>query len=159
LAEVQLVREWRNAPDVLPMLRTGYKTEEEQAAFYRRHIAPSRWTRLRAWALGREKHRYYAINWKEHYDAKRGLGVSWFVGMGGLTYLNRTAGEAEISLIIGPMYRGSGIGAAAVDALLVEANLLGLTSVRGVCLDTGNLGFWTQQIRRIPARMEWRWTL
>lgn len=133
---------WRNAPDVLPMLRTGYKTEAEQAAFYRDVVSNPR-----------SNHWYYAL---EH-DAQ-------FVGMGGLTYLGRTKGEAEISLILGPEFRGKGLGHASVEALLTEARRLGISAVVGECLPTGNIGFWVREILASPRAvyMEplcWRWTL
>lgn len=145
LAECQLVREWRNDPVVLPMLRTGYKTEEQQAAFYRDVVRNAA-----------SDHRYFGL-WHNELV---------FVGMGGLTYLSRTPGEAEISLIIDPLARGRGIGASAVDALLAEAWRMGLRSVVGECYPQGNQPFWGAQTRRIPVRSHgigmggvysWRW--
>jgi RimJ/RimL family protein N-acetyltransferase len=120
--ECQQVREWRNAPDVLPMLRTGAKTADEQAAFYRDVVCQPR-----------ADHRYYAL------DA-----CDRFVGMGGLTYFSRVPGEAEISLVIGPMYRRAGLGRAAVLALLHTAfTSLGLYSVVGECYrQSPALWFW-----------------
>lgn len=137
LAECQLVREWRNDPAVLPMLRTGYKTEAEQEAFYRDVIC-------NAWA----DHWYFAIDlWGDFY------------AFGGLTHLSRVAGQAEISLIVDPEQRGCGLGKYAVEGLLAEARKRGLTSVIGECYATGNLPFWARQIVRRPARMTWEWTL
>ncbi len=140
LAECQLVREWRNDPLVLPMLRTGYKTEEEQAAFYRDVICHPGES---------QHHRYYAL--------ELDVEPSVMIGMGGLTYVHDA--QAEISLILAPTIRGSGCGSAAVDALLAEAKRLGLYHVFGQCLAAGNLGFWGKQIMRRPALMEWTWTL
>ena len=121
------------------MLRTGFKTPEQQEQFYRDTICrPYNW------------HQYYAVE-----------SDGAFVGMGGLTYIDwlEADGEAEISLILGPESRGCGIGAAAVDALIEEAKRLGLNYLVGECYAEGNIGFWTQQIRRIPAFVEWRWSL
>lgn len=112
LEECQLVREWRNDPKVLPMLRTGYKTEEEQVRFYLDVICGPE-----------SEHRYYAIE-DEHL----------FVGMGGLTYLGRVPGEGEISLIVGPMFRSKGIGEQAVRGLVDEGfSALSLSRVIGQC--------------------------
>lgn len=146
LAECQLVREWRNDPAVLPMLRTGYKTEEEQAQFYRSVICNPE-----------ADHWYYAVE---------AGGV--FVGMGGLTYVSRTPGEAEISLLLGRSFRGKRVGDYAVDALLEEASERGLTSVVGECYVSGHLTFWARQMARsdYPSQrwidgdsLKWRWTL
>lgn len=119
------------------MLRTGYKSEAEQAQFYRAVICNPN-----------ADHRYYAIE-------SDGL----FVGMGGLTYLSRTPGEAEISLILGPSDRGTGLGSAAVDALVEEAQALGLGAVIGECYASGNIRFWTTQITKRPARIRWEWAI
>lgn len=144
LAECQLVREWRNDPAVLPMLRTGYKTEKQQERFYYRVIAPA-WWRLGRWF---PRHKYYALE----RDGR-------FVGMGGLTHIDDVFGAAEISLIVRPEVRGFGLGALAVEALLAEATRLGMVCVSGECYSTGNIGFWTAQIRRRPATLKWEWTL
>jgi RimJ/RimL family protein N-acetyltransferase len=128
-AECQQVREWRNDPSVFPMLRTGYKTVEQQAEFYRTVIdEPS------------SPHRYYAV------DAN---GV--FVGMGGLTYLDKVPGVGEISLLLAPEARLSGLGTAAVRALLLKAfNGLELRSVVGECYQRSPaLGFWQKLLQRM----------
>lgn len=135
LAECELVRRWRNDPAVLPGLRTGYKTAADQAAFYRSVICDPQ-----------ADHRYYAL---VHADT--------FIGLGGLTYLSRVQGEAEISMILDPSQRGKGLGSAAVDALLDEAWRLGLTSVIGECYAQGNVGFWSKQLARRPGRLTWQW--
>jgi hypothetical protein len=120
LTECQLVREWRNDPAVLPTLRTGYKTEAEQATFYREIVCDPQ-----------SDHRYYALEHDGH-----------FVGLGGMTYLSRVPGEAEISLILGPTFRSVGLGIHAVGALLREAERLGLRWVIGECLPSGPRLFW-----------------
>ncbi len=162
LDECQQVRIWRNAPDVFPMLRTGYKTEEQQAAFYRDVVCNPN-----------SNHRYYALeavrlgyaNWNGEFEPTR---TPTFIGIGGLTYLDRVPGEAEISLVLGPDFRRSGLGTAAVDALLVEAfGRLGLSAVTGECYAANPAkGFWRTVVpRRPPVRasidpdgaMTWRW--
>lgn len=142
LEECQRVREWRNATDVLPMLRTGYKTADEQAAFYRDVICNPA-----------SNHRYYAIvaplcTCGQLAADCRCTGV--FLGLGGLTYLDRTPGEGEISLIIGPEFRGRGYGTAAVDALLAKAfGPLQLRSVMGECyFRSPAILFWESLIAR-----------
>ena len=134
LDECQQVREWRNAPDVLPMLRTGVKTEDEQATFFRDVVSNPA-----------SDHRYYAIE----ADGE-------FVGMGGLTYLSRVPGEAEISLILGPAARGRGIGNEAVLALVIEARRIGLTRIVGECYRRSPaLGFWKKFITLIASDYQW----
>lgn len=141
LNECQLVREWRNAPDVLPMLRTKEPlTEEQQAEFYRNVVCNPH-----------SNHRYYAID-------RNGQ----FIGMGGLTYLQRE--EGEISLIIGPQFRRGGLGALAVRALRTEAARIGLRWIAGECYDENPArAFWVKQvvtcdgrIRYEPGRMFFR---
>lgn len=160
LAECQLVREWRNDPAVLPMLRTGYKTEDAQAAFYRTIIAPPWYIRALRWLrLMPTPHRYYAV-----------LADGQFVGLGGLTHLQRGYREAEISLIIGPAFRGRRYGADAVGALWMEAKRLGLRAITGECYDANPAKqFWSRLVLLWPDRTEfhyddmnslhWRWEL
>jgi len=150
LAECQQVRAWRNDPDVLPMLRTGYKTEAEQETFYWTHCYWPWWRRL----MQSPEHRYYAVTVE---DA--------CVGITGLTYLSRVIGEAEISLVLGPMYRRVGIGPQAIDLLLAEAWHLGLDAVIGECYPFGNVTFWRREATKRGAAFTrkddgswiWRW--
>lgn len=166
--ECELLRLWRNQPDVLPMLRTGYKTSEEQYAWYINVIC------------NRDAdHKYYAIavTVPGQFD-----GFDPFIGVGGLTYLSRRPGEAEISLIMSPLWRNRGYGGSAVRALINEAWNIGLTSVVGECYQTGAIEFWYRQlvqpncdtkvVKHIhevsnlddeykvyrPGSMLWRWT-
>jgi RimJ/RimL family protein N-acetyltransferase len=142
--ECELVRQWRNAPDVLPMLRTKVPlTVEQQQAFYRDVIANPD-----------SNHRYYAL-----------VHESLFIGMGGLTYLDRVPGEAEISLILGPEFRRAGLGRAAVLALRAEALRVGLAWIIGECYETNPArDFWVKvtsrldgSIRYLPGRFFFRW--
>jgi RimJ/RimL family protein N-acetyltransferase len=154
LAECQLVREWRNDPAVLPMLRTGYKTEAEQAAFYRDVVCNPE-----------SEHRYYAIV-ATYVDEDTLELRDLFVGLGGLTYLGRVQGEAEISLIIDPAKRGLRLGHMSVVALLRHAfSELGLSAVSGECYPAGNRRFWGRMLDYIKPEtrvdddsgMKWRW--
>ena len=170
--ECEQIRVWRNDPSVRPMLRTKDPiTAEQQALFYRDVVCNP--TSI---------HKYYGLhtgevieNQKERNAAAIAAhvyhGMYWvdaFIGVTGLTYLNRQDGEAEISLVLGPQYRGKGYGTQAVDAVLAEAKRLGLRSVIGECYATGNLGFWRKQICRVPAHwfstdtagtLKWGWRL
>lgn len=148
--ECQLVRDWRNAPDVLPMLRTGAKTEAEQDAFYEDVVCNPE-----------APHRYYAIAGP--------IGFAFF-GLGGLTHLDRTSGEGEISLILAPLWRGEGLGELAIDALLAQAfDKLDLMAVVGECYaQSPAWAFWQRQLARRDCGVSawvndagslwWRWT-
>ena len=150
LHEAQQIRQWRNDPSVFPILRTGYKSEADQEAFYWEHIYWPWWKRL----LKTPEHLYYAVQIGEH-----------CVGVTGLTYLTKVPGEAEISLVLGPQYRKVGIGPKAVDLILLEAWRLGLHAVIGECYAFGNVGFWRRQAERykVPFTRNkqgswvWRW--
>ena len=133
LEQCELVRTWRNLPDVLPMLRTREPlTAEQQATFYRDIVCDPSPT---------PRHRYYALS---HEDQ--------FVGMGGLTYLDRVEGEGEISLILGPDFRQGGLGTLAVDALRTEGGRLGLQWIVGTCYDANpGRAFWVKTILRCEA--------
>lgn len=146
LDQCELVRQWRNDPLVLPMLRTREPlTVEQQEAFYRDVICNPA-----------SNHRYYALvetAFKALPIGRTGLeivGRDVFVGMGGLTYLDRVPGEGEISLILGPEFRRGGLGTQAVSDLRAEAARLGLTWVVGECYYSNPARlFWLKQaIRR-----------
>lgn len=145
LEQCELVRQWRNEPDVLPMLRTPEPlTAEQQAAFYRDVVCNPG-----------SNHRYYALiatRLQRVEEERREV----FVGMGGLTYLNRTPGEAEISLILGPSFRQDGHGTRAVQALRAEAARLGLKWVVGECYDRNPaLSFWVKTVTRTDASVRY----
>lgn len=168
--ECEQIRRWRNAPDVLPILRTKDPiTKEQQAVFYRDVVCN----------LASE-HRYYALallvpeHRPEYGSTVNSAGymvpnfgkAELFIGVGGLTYIEN--GRTEISLVLGPAFRGKGYGSQAVDALLDQARRLGLACVVGECYATGNLGFWSAQLKRIaPTRaaigedgtLRWEWRL
>lgn len=140
LEQCELVRQWRNAPDVLPMLRTREPlTVEQQAAFYRNIVCNPR-----------SGHRYFALM-HEHE----------FVGLGGLTYIGSKPDDqetsGEISLILGPQFRLGGLGGAAVQALRAEGGRLGLRWIVGECYDANPaIAFWVRMVARCDgsARFE-----
>lgn len=135
--ECELVRLWRNDPAVLPTLRTKEPlTKEQQAAFYRDVVCNPA-----------SNHRYYAL---EHEICPCGhAGSRQFIGLGGLTYLDRVPGIAEISLLLGPDFRREGLGAPAVDALRREGHRIGLRWIEGECYDTNPAQrFWIKVVTR-----------
>lgn len=134
LDECQQVRIWRDHPSVLPGLRTGSKTDAEQTAFYHDVICNPA-----------ADHRYWAL---EH-DGD-------FIGMGGMTYLSRVPGEAEISLVIDPARQREQLGTLAVIVLAEEAARMGLACVIGECYRTGPVGFW-QGLTSLSPRAEGIW--
>lgn len=143
LEQCELVRQWRNAPDVLPTLRTKEPlTVEQQAAFYRDVVCNPA-----------SNHRYYALisnrlsRTEEEFE--RGPLQKVFVGLGGLTYLDRREGEAEISLMLGPEFRSRGLGEKAVEALRRKGGDLGLRWIVGECYDTNPAqAFWIKEVAR-----------
>lgn len=127
-AECHEVGVWRSRPDVSAMLRTGAKTAAEQDVFFET-IASN----------PQGDHRYWAVE----------QGGS-FVAIGGLTYLSRRIGEAEISLVVNPDYWRKGIGLDAVGALLTAARRADLDAVIGESYrDAPNIGFWQKAVSRL----------
>jgi RimJ/RimL family protein N-acetyltransferase len=95
-ADVEQVRHWRN--ETLVSLRTPFPlTIEMQAEFYR--VISDR----------RSRHRFWAVRNKT------------LIGMAGLTDIQWENGIAEISLLLGPAWRGAGRGRCAVALVLEEA--------------------------------------
>jgi len=146
LEQCEQVRIWRNAPDVLPTLRTKEPlTAEQQAAFYRDVVSNPD-----------SNHRYYALIAirleNPLYEQSRRR--EDFVGLGGLTYLDRVPGEGEISLILDPAVRGSGLGAQAVQRLREEGLGIGLHTIVGECYDTNPAQmFWVKEVSRCDGRI------
>lgn len=134
LAEWMTYRRWRNAPDVIRILRSKRKSVLGQLCAYPRIANRPAW-------LGESQHWYYAV-------CVGGL----FVGVTGLTYIE--AGEAEISLLLGPDYRGVKIGRWAIDVVLDEAWRRGLRAVTGECYPDGAVDFWHIQASRHGAVFE-----
>jgi RimJ/RimL family protein N-acetyltransferase len=132
LGECLLVRDWRNAPEVASGLRSGWVSEEHQRRFFADVIEdPS------------SPHRYFALS----------VDDGPFIGMAGLTYIaNRSA---EISLIIDPALRHTGVGWSGVNATLDKAWAIGLERVRGECYHTAAAkGFWLAIMERVHGRLD-----
>lgn len=135
--QCERVRLWRN--DCLETLRTPYPlTKEQQEEFYRTRVCNPD-----------SSHRYYAVLAKrsELSDKPDFPDTKEFIGMAGLTYIQRENRIAEISLILDPVMRGKGLGEKAVDLLLEEAfDRLGLKTVFGECYLCNQNGyhFWVE---------------
>ena len=103
-AQCETVRQWRNLTPEL--WRTPFLlTEPQQAEFFRDVVCARR-------ALSR----YWAVIDLEHPESDRR-----FVGMVGLNPIAFENGTAEVSLVIDPSRRRSGIGREAVRLVLREA--------------------------------------
>lgn len=125
--DCELVRIWRN--DCLESLRTPYLlTQEMQYDFYE-NVCCDR----------KSNHRY----WSVFNDGK-------LVGFAGLTNIQYENRIAEISLMVNPDYRGTGIGERIVDMILAEGfNYLNLKTIFGeVYLANKAVDFW----RKITER-------
>ena len=150
-ADCQLVGEWRNAPDVLPMLRTGHKSPEEQDRFYDDVICNPH-----------SGHIYWSVT----------TDGGACVGLAGLTYLNEPESSPlanQITLVMGPESRGHGWGYSAVVSVLAAAfGPLALDFVQGECYAAGPTGFWLTCIKRMQwpstygidseRTLRWKWT-
>lgn len=139
--QCEQVRLWRNAPDVLPTLRTREPlTTEQQATFYRNVVCNHE-----------SDHRYYAL-----------MHDGVFVGFGGLTYIGSHADQdgqtsGEISLILAPEHRREGLGTPAVEALREEGHRLGLTWIVGECYDVNPAqAFWVKTVARCEGTVVYK---
>jgi len=111
-SQCEQVRLWRNAE--MECWRTPFMlTEDMQYDFYERCSDRN------------SPHRYFAVIIEPDV---------WFIGMGGITYIQWENRIGEISLIIDPQVRKDGLGEKAVDLLLDHAfNYLNLQTVFGEC--------------------------
>lgn len=145
LAECEQQRQWRNDPGTAPMLRSQPLSREQQEDFYHDVIRNPD-----------ADHVYYAVE----VDGA-------FAGLGGLTYLSRKSGEAEISLVLGPDFRRKGIGREVVSLLLEKARTLNLSTVIGECYAHGAMDFWQREVNARAGTfgiddagsLKWSWPL
>lgn len=132
---------WRNA--AMETLRTPMMLTREQQEEWYRDVICDRRSSTRYWAL-----------W-----AQMGL-YSMFVGYGGIENIEWENRRGEISLLIGPDYRGMGYGREAVRLFLDRAfNYLNLETVWGESYMCGHPDFWRRcvedyngQSTRLPRR-------
>jgi len=118
MEDAGLVSKWRN--DARNTLRTtGYSTIDTQEDFVKN--------------IDSKTHRYLSF-----YDGGQ------LVAFGGLTYIQWENRIAEISLVVDPDLRRSGLGSDCVDAILDEAfNKLNLKTVFGECYKSNDaVDFW-----------------
>lgn len=142
-ADLEAVRLWREADAVRAGLRTPYLlTAEQQQAFGRRLAEPG------------SPHRYWSV--REAPASETGPAGPTvhgpLVAFTGLTHIEWENGRAEISLLVAPERRGSGIGAECVRLVLREAfERLRLVTVVAECYHHNPaLAFW----RRLGAQYD-----
>lgn len=124
LSDMEMIRGWRAG--AMETLRTPMMlTREQQEAWYRDVICDRR-SLTRYWGLWAPSGQY-----------------SMFVGYGGIENIEWENRRGEISLLIGPDYRGRGYGREAVRLFLDRAfNYLNLDWVWGECYMCGHPEFW-----------------
>lgn len=103
------IAEWRNHPDVVPVLRTWKQTNPDNQATW----------------LNKISNDSTVVYWSIYNESK-------LVGYCGLDKLDSISRRAEISLLIDPSQQNRGYGSNAVKTLLdIAFNYLGLMSVYG----------------------------
>jgi RimJ/RimL family protein N-acetyltransferase len=115
LNELQFARQWRN--QLMSAWRTPYMlTEKMQEDFYYNIVSDRR-----------GNHRYWGFHIRED-------NFLTFVGYGGITGISWEAHTGEISILIGPDYRGGGAGSEALRLMLNEGfNTLNLDVIHAEC--------------------------
>lgn len=143
LADMQTIRVWRDG--CRETLRTPYMLTEPMQEQYYRDVICNRDSRTRYWALSDST---APIAWDNDF---RPLPRWDLVGYGGLENISWENGNAEISLLIGPEYRGRGYGRKAVLLFLREAfERMRLHSVYGECYKCGPWQFWEKMFGHYP---------
>lgn len=135
LQDCEQVRVWRNASDVIDMLRTPYRlTEAMQEAFYRDHLSNRR-----------SPHRYFGVR------PVPGHAVKQLVACIGLTDISPENRIAEISLIVHPEFRHMGVGRQSVDLVMAEArDRMNLRTVFGEAYRCNPaVSFWERLTREV----------
>ena len=140
-ANMEQVRVWRH--EVPETLRTSYMLTEEMQQDYYRNTICNRNSTTRYWGL-----------WVPQGDFPEDQvivehGLAWgFIGYGGIENISWENGNGEISLLIGPDYRGRGYGKQAVGLFLDQAfNHMRLHTVHGECYECGPWKFWNKLSR------------
>lgn len=153
LKDCQKVRLWRN--EVLETLRTPYPlTEEMQEEFYRNVIC-NRFSPHIYWGIHAEMPEKVKVEGLPVCEIANSTKPR-FIGMAGLTFIERENMQAEISLIIDPAQKLKGYGTKAVHLLLDQAfNYLNLELVYGECylVPYGAQDFW----KKITETYEGQW--
>lgn len=158
---METVRVWRHG--VPESLRTTQMLTAEMQQQYYRDVICNRDSGTRYWGLWepfvtplyRENTAYLNGETGEYTES-----VS-FIGYGGIENISWENGNGEISLLLGPDYRGKGYGKQAVGLFLEQAfNTMGLKCVYGECYDCGPYWFWHKMCVEVygyvePSEMAW----
>lgn len=145
LADLEQIRRWRN--QLMPAWRTPYMlTEKMQEDFYT-NVVNNRQSNMRLWGFWAEE------KWAEI-----------FIGDGGIENISLENRTGEISILIGPDYRGRGYGAEAIRLILKQGfDVLNLDVVWAECyLCNESIAFWKKMARQyqceeyqLPYRKFW----
>lgn len=148
LENCEQVRQWRN--ECLETLRTPFPlTKEMQEQFYH-DVVCNRNARARYWGVWVKKEGNIGYG-KFEYDE--------FIGMIGLENIEWENRRAEISIILGPDFRGKHYGGKAVDMLLEQGFIyLNLENIWGECYECNPLlYFWTKLISKYDHVNSFKW--
>ena len=158
--DMEQVRIWRlGCPE---SLRTPYMLTREMQADYYRDVICNRESTTRYWGLWvggtkREQHggEFFAGDYLPACTTEHPCDI--LIGYGGIENISWENGSGEISLLIGPDYRGKGYGKEAVGLFLDQAfNMWNLHTVHGECYECANWGFWARMCDRYGyAGEEW----
>ena len=133
-ADMEQVRMWRHG--VPESLRTPYMLTQEMQADYYRNVICDRDSTTRYWGL------WHTAGWHPEPPCW------YFIGYGGIENICWENGNGEISLLLGPDYRGKGYGQQAVGLFLDQAfRHMGLKNVYGECYKCGPWKFWRKMLR------------
>jgi len=134
---IEQVREWRH--QAMETLRTPYFLTQEMQEEYYRNVICNR----------NSNTRYFAL----YVDDE-------FVGYGGIENIEWENSRGEISVLIGPEYRGKGYGKEAVKLFIDHGfNMLNLKTIWGCVYECGNVEFWRHVLKDYHVKYTYRETL
>ena len=146
---MEQVRLWRNlAPETL---RTPFLLTAEQQQQYYRDVICDRRSTTRYWGFWDTEIEYDYKEYRVHDMIPSPKGQkNMFVGYGGLENIQWENRLAEISILIGPEFRGQGYGAEAVEAILRRGFCeLNLENIWGECYYCSPApAFWKRLVER-----------
>ena len=154
-ADMEQVRVWRH--QVPESLRTPYMLTAEMQQDYYRDVICNRDSTTRYWGLWEWNSGEYALVQSDHCTTTY-KGAWQFIGYGGIENISNENGNGEISLLIGPDYRGNGYGKQAVGLFLDQAfNHLRLEHVYGECYECGPWEFWREMVIKYDTDWQSVW--